>query len=216
MGVVAFLSAKTQFQCCHIPLKKTIQLVRGYPLVLAGNRTCACAHDDSRILQYFLLIRPYHHYTDTNRAHHLPLQSSTGTVIPESSSDTNNITQRPTLAHKPSSPRTIFPWRHSSAVLPRIDPNSTEYFQQGGLLGPKMPPLNSFARNVLWASSCRALQIPFWDIFISQHWQRELSESFVLAFQQAVNGLLVHTLHGTLDLYYILYCEVLFLYHIYN
>jgi hypothetical protein len=134
-----------------------------------------------------LLVRYGHHQSCW--------KSLTDTVVPDESSSSTNIKQH-IMGHTPTSPRTIFPWRHSSTVLPRINSNSTEFFTQGGVLGPKMPPLNSFTRNLLWLSSCRALQVPFWDIFVSKQYEKQLTDSFVFAFQQAVNGLLVHTFHG--------------------
>jgi len=127
-------------------------------------------------------------------------KSSSDTVV-EPPDSTNSATPSNTFLHHQKQqqhpkPRTLFPWRHSSAVLPRINPNAVEYITQGGWIGPHMPPLNTLAQNILWMISCRALGISLFDLLITKRYQKQLEYSFVYAFQQAVNSLLIHTFHG--------------------
>ena len=127
-----------------------------------------------------------------------PLQSSSDTTTPHAN-DTN-VNSKDFASEKKLEPfpRAMFPWRHSPYPLPRLIPDTPEYYAQGGYMGPHMPTLNRFIRAIMWTNASGVLGLPLWKIILGSQsvWEDELCYGFSMAFERALSGMLSNVYRG--------------------
>ena len=95
-----------------------------------------------------------------------------------------------------SSPRAIFPWRHSPYPLPRFIKDTDEYLQQGGSIGPSMPCFPQMVQQIMFLQAATMINIPWYQILLFGQ-EEELSYAFSKAFELSIAGILAETYHGT-------------------
>ena len=95
--------------------------------------------------------------------------------------------------HRIEGPRAVFPWRHSVAPLPRLVPDSYEYFADGGSIGPSLPHVNKIVRTALKWNSAAMLNVPIYKIMLFRGWEEDMAEQFAHAFGVSVAGMLANT-----------------------
>lgn len=95
--------------------------------------------------------------------------------------------------------RAVFPWRHSPSPLPRLIPDDPAYVEEGGVVGPAIPPMPGYVRRIMHINAAAALDVPLWRAVLTSGWEDELAEQFMFAFRMGVAGMLANTYSVPLD-----------------
>jgi hypothetical protein len=99
-----------------------------------------------------------------------------------------------TLKQQP--PGALFPWRHSSDLLPRFIYGTTEYDTQGLLLGGNLDTSNP--KLDAMASAKFFLGVPWYTIvFFYDYWKADLADNMTWAFFHGTTGLLSNVYNRT-------------------
>lgn len=104
----------------------------------------------------------------------------------ESFADEPNPNKHESLAMK-LDPRAVFPWRHSPYPLNRLVPSTVEFKEQGGFIGPHLPPMTKPFRALAWINAAGFLGA---KIFTYKSWKHDLEMAFMTAFALGVDGML--------------------------
>lgn len=104
----------------------------------------------------------------------------------ESFADEPNPKKHESVAMK-LDPRAVFPWRHSSFPLNRLVPGTSEFKEQGGFIGPHLPPMTKPFRALAWINAAGFLGA---KILSYKSWKRDLEMAFMTAFALGVDGML--------------------------
>lgn len=104
----------------------------------------------------------------------------------ESFADEPNPDKHESVAMK-LDPRAVFPWRHSPFPLNRLVPGTVEFKEQGGYIGPHLPPMTAPFRTLAWINAAGFLGA---KIFSYRSWKHDLEMAFMTAFALGVDGML--------------------------
>eukprot|EP00978_Attheya_sp_CCMP212_P030872 scaffold114873_cov56-Attheya_sp.AAC.7 len=123
---------------------------------------------------------------------------STPTPAPDSiGGDSTTVITSGVSGAKLHPPMAYFPWRHSPEPLARLISQNPEYMEEGGVIGPKIPTLPWYVRDILHGGAASHLGIPVHNILLFRGWEDELAGLFAYSFCQGVTGLLSNTYRST-------------------
>lgn len=89
----------------------------------------------------------------------------------------------------------LFPWRSSPEFLPRLDPSTPEFEEEGQLLGGNINMTHPVIDEM--ATAWIFLNVPLHQLVFFRDWQDDLAENFSWAFTQGVAGILSNVYRGT-------------------
>lgn len=84
-------------------------------------------------------------------------------------------------------PKEVFPWRHSQYPLNRLVPGTKEFLEQGGYIGPHLPPMSKPFRILAWINAAGFLGA---KVLSYRSWKNDLEMAFMSAFALGVDGML--------------------------
>jgi hypothetical protein len=120
---------------------------------------------------------------------------------PASSAGLRNSLLRAPFQRVAQTPNSLFPWRHSEELLPRLIPGSQELEEKGYLLGGGVtssnPKFDSYATAYMF------LDVPWYKMLFFSHWQADVAENMSWAFSQATAAILSNVYQGM----YIIICS---------
>jgi hypothetical protein len=93
------------------------------------------------------------------------------------------------LHHRP-----LFPWRHSPEVLPRLDPSTRDYDEQGQLLGGGIATTHPIYDEV--PTAWLFMNVPWIQLLFFKDWKDEMAHHMSWAFTQGLAGILSNVYRG--------------------
>ena len=101
-----------------------------------------------------------------------------------------NLLRAPFQKQVGRQPGILFPWRHSKEPLPRLVPGTSEFDEQGLLLGGNLDTSNPKLDSI--ATAKFFLGVPWYQMIFFNYWKADLAESMTWAFSQGTAALLSH------------------------